>query len=344
MRPQRRYHQTRRGTFWGDYVFDQVVSPRHFLVALHELFGWEQLAERFICAYRGEALRGRPPYHPALAFKMLFLSFLFDLSERMVEDVASDSLSMRHFLGLALDERVPDSTTLGVFKKRLVKARRWHLLEEAFDDLIRQARAKGLVMGKIQVVDSVHTIADVNNEKDRKHQEKEGKPPRDPDAQMVNKGKRRVVGPDGKERIKQIRYKGHKTHVSVNAETGIVTTVVPTSGNRADNKVFPQLLAHDQALELPDTTYGGDRAYDDTDIQERIEQVGLHSGISLNDYRTKKKIPTRSVGLTFWLPRSTRQPPKYVTVLSNLLVRPNRSTVLGAVVIWGCSATPFRPL
>ena len=289
MRPQRRYHQTRRGTFWGDYVFDQVVKPRHFLIALRELFDWEEMAERFICVYEGEALRGRPPYHPALIFKMLFLSFLFDLSERMVEDVASDSLSMRYFLGLALDERVPDSTTLGVFKRRLVKKRKWHLFEEAFDEMIRQARAKGLVMGKIQVVDSVHTVADVNNEKDRRRQEKEGKPPRDRGAQIVNKGKRRVVGPDGKERIKQIRYKGYKTHVSVNAETGIVTTVVPTPGNRADNKVFPQLLAHDQALELPTTTYGGDRAYDDTDIHERIEGAGLHSGICLNNYRTKKK-------------------------------------------------------
>ena len=28
---------------------------------------------------------------------------------------------------------------------------------------------------------------------------------------------------------------------------------------------------------------------DDTDIHERIEQAGLHSGICLNDYRTKKK-------------------------------------------------------
>ena len=88
-------------------------------------------------------------------------------------------------------------------------------------------------------------------------------------VRVVNKGKRRVVGPDGKERIQQIRYKGYKTHVSVNAETGIVTTVIPTPGNRADNKVFPQLLAHDQALELPTTTYGGDRAYTDTALHVR---------------------------------------------------------------------------
>jgi len=53
MRPQRRYHQTRRGTFWGDYVFDQVVKPRHFLIALRELFDWEEMAERFICSMMG---------------------------------------------------------------------------------------------------------------------------------------------------------------------------------------------------------------------------------------------------------------------------------------------------
>ena len=120
MGPQRRYHQTRRGTFGETISF---VKPRHFLVALGELFDWEELAERFICVYDGEAPRGRPPYHPALMFTMLFPSFLLNLSERMVdeshrtiEDAASDSLSMRCFLGLALDERVPDSTTLGVFK------------------------------------------------------------------------------------------------------------------------------------------------------------------------------------------------------------------------------------
>jgi len=60
-----------------------------------------------------------------------------------------------------------------------------------------------------------------------------------------------------------------KTYVSVNAETGIVTTVVPTLGNRPDNKVFPQLLAHDEALGLPTTTYGGDRAYTDTALHVR---------------------------------------------------------------------------
>ena len=50
-----------------------------------------------------------------------------------------------------------------------------------------------------------------------------------------------------------------------------------------------QLLDDDRALGLPTNTYGGDRAYDDTDIHERIEAAGLQSGICLQDYRTEKK-------------------------------------------------------
>ena len=37
------------------------------------------------------------------------------------------------------------------------------------------------------------------------------------------------------------------------------------------------------------TTYSGDRAYDDTDIYTRLDEEGLSSGITLNDYRTEKK-------------------------------------------------------
>jgi IS5 family transposase len=106
---------------------------------------------------------------------------------------------------------------------------------------------------------------------------------------VVHKGKRPVTQPDGTTVTRAIRYKGYKTHVSVNAETGIVTTMVITPGNRADNKVFPQLREHDRALNLPTRAYGGDKAYDDTDIYERLALENLDIAVTLNDYRTAKK-------------------------------------------------------
>ena len=76
-----------------------------------------------------------------------------------------------------------------------------------------------------------------------------------------------------------------------------MTTVIPARGNTADNKAYPALRQHDRSLSLPTTTYGGDRAYDDTDIHERLAQEGLHSGITLNDYRTRKKDPNTDTAL-----------------------------------------------
>jgi transposase len=163
---------------------------------LEKVFDWEALTEQMIELYRGRGEVGRPPYRPELVFKILFLSYLYDVSERAIVELADLHLLMKWFLGMAIDEAPPDHTTLSVFKKRFVEAKRWDVLEDVFDVMIEQAQEYGLRLGELQVLDSVHTQANVNNDKDRKRQEK-GKEPRDPDARVVNKGKRKVTRADG---------------------------------------------------------------------------------------------------------------------------------------------------
>jgi IS5 family transposase len=189
---------------------------------------------------------------------------------------------------LAVDAAPPDHSTLTAFKERTLNKQGWETLQKIYDDMLKEARDHGLQMGTIQVLDSVHTQANVNNIKDRERQEK-GQEPRDPDAKVVNKGKRRVVTAEGLPAEKEIRYRGYKTHSSVNAKTLIVTSIIPARGDTADNKAFVALRKHDRELGLPVTTYSGDRAYDDTDIYTRLAEEGLYSGITLNDYRTGKK-------------------------------------------------------
>jgi hypothetical protein len=283
-----RYRQTGKHSFFGDFVYERIVGKDHFLVALKELFDWDRVGALLILLYKGKGMIGRPPWDPTLVFKMLFLSYLYGVSERAVEQFATYHLAAKCFLDLAVDERPPDHTCLTKFKKRLIENGKWQDMEGIYDDMIQQAIAHGIEMGEIQVVDSVHTKADVNYEKDRERQKK-GKSPRDPQAQVVHKGKRTVVEPDGKCTTKEVKYKGYKTHTSSNAKTGIVTSIEPSLGGKADNKAFPALMKHDQSLGLPTTTYGGDRAYDDTDIHERVEQAGMHSGFRLHQYRTQKK-------------------------------------------------------
>jgi len=260
----------------------------HFLVALEALFDWETMCEGMIRLYKGHGVVGRPPYSPVLIFKMLFLSYLYNVSERAIEELADVHLLVKWFLGLAIDETPPDHSTLSVFKKRFLSGSSWQVLVGLFDSMIAQAQTHGLQLGDLQVLDSVHTQANVNRDKDRVRQE-QGRPPRDAEAKVVHKGKRKLTRPDGKTVKRTVCYHGYKTHASVNAKTGIVTSVVSALGNSADNKAFPKLREHDRAMGLPTQAYGGDKAYDDTDIYERLAVEGLDSAITLKDQRTTKK-------------------------------------------------------
>lgn len=52
---------------------------------------------------------GRPPYDPVLMFKVLVLQALYNLSDEQVEFQIRDRLSFMRFLGLGLQDRVPDA-------------------------------------------------------------------------------------------------------------------------------------------------------------------------------------------------------------------------------------------
>jgi len=69
----------------------------------------------------GQGKVGRPPYAPVVLLKMLFISYLYDLSERQAEEAVSYNLVPKAFIGLRVDERAPDATTLSVFKRRFLE-------------------------------------------------------------------------------------------------------------------------------------------------------------------------------------------------------------------------------
>ena len=130
---------------------------------------------------------GQAPYNPAIMLKILLLSYLWNVSERMTEVLANDSLSIGLFLGLGADEKAPDHSTLTLFKNRLVENADLRAYEELFDEIIKIATVRGVKFGQFQVVDSVHLVADVNLGKDKQRQ-REGKSSGDKDAIWGAKG------------------------------------------------------------------------------------------------------------------------------------------------------------
>jgi IS5 family transposase len=290
-----RFKELGTGSFFGDLVYERVIPEGHFLRALERVVDWRVFTERLVALYRGRARIGRPPYNPVVMLKMLLLTYLYDLSERQTEVYVNDSLSGKWFLGLAVDEAAPDHSTLTAFKGRIIERAGEGCLRELLEEIIRQAAGAGVEFGTIQVVDSTHTVADVNVKKDERRQEKEGKPPRDGGARWGVKGKKKAQDKEGNEVEVPVYFYGYKAHTSMNANAEMITSVVVTGGNQTDGKQFPELLERDKRQGLPTETYAGDRAYDDTDNHFLLEFEGLHSSLRLNEYRTEKKDKNKGV-------------------------------------------------
>lgn len=81
--------------------------------------------------------------------------------------LANNSLSINLFLGIGADKKVPDYSTLTLFKNRVIEKAGRQGYEELLKEIIKIAQEKEVRFGKLQIVDSVHLIADVNIGGDR---------------------------------------------------------------------------------------------------------------------------------------------------------------------------------
>src|SRR6476620_588764 len=63
---------------------------------------------------------GEPGYPVLVLFTALLLQALYGLSERELEEALKDRISFRRFVGLSLEESVPDHTVLNRFRNVLV--------------------------------------------------------------------------------------------------------------------------------------------------------------------------------------------------------------------------------
>ena len=163
-------------------------------------------------------------------------------------------------------------------------------------EIIAVAREQGIAFGSLQVLDSMHVSADVNVPKDDTRQSN-GQAPRDGDAAWGVKHTKKVRDQEGKI-VKQKEYfYGYKQHVSLNAETGLITSVTHTAGNRYDGHHLPTLITSDLAQGIPVETATADKAYDDGGNHEFLKSKGIHSAIRLNAYRTAKKDSHKEIWL-----------------------------------------------
>jgi len=131
------------------------ASPSRFYQLLNgtleEMDFARQVREMCAPAYAEVARGGRPGIDPVVYFKMLMVGFFEGLeSERAIAARCEDSLSLRGFLGYALDEATPDHSSMSVIRQRLGS----ECFARVFALVLAALRGHGLLKGRHLGIDS----------------------------------------------------------------------------------------------------------------------------------------------------------------------------------------------
>lgn len=150
--------RTGQGSFLdADYICEQLIPPDSFYRKFRDVV-WPLIKdENFKEMYCND--NGRPPISPSLLAMATILQFHKNLSDREMERACMYNIEIKYALGLRLDERPFDHSSLGDFRKRLLENGKE---KEIFDSILSHLiKAKLIEKNEIQRIDATHVIADI---------------------------------------------------------------------------------------------------------------------------------------------------------------------------------------
>lgn len=104
---------------------------------------------------------GRPSIDPEILLRMLLVGYLYGInSERRLCEEVNMHIGYRWFVGLNLDDKVPDHSTFS--KNRHDRFSEGTVFQEIFDEIVRQCITQGLLTGRHLTVDSTNIKANAS--------------------------------------------------------------------------------------------------------------------------------------------------------------------------------------
>jgi len=286
---------------FSEYDVTRRTRKGNFLRQIDQLIDWNSI-EKAITVHYAPVLdaAGRPAYPGLLLFKMLLVGIWNGgLSDESVEDMANSNLHVMRFLGLSLEDDVPDHSVLSRFRTRLTAAGAW-------DGLLTQMNEQ-IQMHDIMVRKGNHVDASITQSprkpktrpayevvSDREERDDEAdartamqvievtQPGVDSEARWVRKGGKPVFG-----------YKQH----TVVDDNGLVLAVETTAANCHDSKPLLDLL--DKANIQPGVRVHADKAYSSQKHRAALKSRGIKNGIqdkaAKNNPLTRRQLQRNSL-------------------------------------------------
>jgi len=246
----------------AEYAMKKKRTRREkFLAEMERIVPWSRLTAVIEPLYPKSGRVGRPPIGVPKMLRMYCVRQWYSLADEALEDALYDSQALRDFVGIDLSrESVPDATTLLKFRRLLQDN---DLTRALFDEINAHLTYQGLLMRAGTIVDAT-IIAAPSSTKN------EGKT-RDPDMHQTKKGNQ--------------WFFGMKAHIGVDAESGIVHSVVATAANVGDITQAGALLHGEEEVAFGDAGYRG--------VNKREEAQGPRWHVAMQPGKRRKLDLTR---------------------------------------------------
>jgi IS5 family transposase len=272
------------GFFDADRRLSALSAKGDPLVGISALVRWETFRNDIeaVVLTADEAKKstaGRKPIDALVLFRMLVLQSLYNLSDEQVEYQVRDRLSFTRFLGLGIEDGIPDGTTLWLFREKLAKA---GLIDKLFECFGQHLEAKGYIARGGQMVDA--TIVPVprqRNSRDENELVKSGKTPKDWQRKPA---KNRQKDKDARWTKKHGRsFFGYKNHVNADARHKLIREYGVTDASVHDSQKLDDLL---NKANTSSDVYA-DSAYRSADTERKLKARGFKSRIHKRGRRNR---------------------------------------------------------
>ena len=249
-----------------------------FFNQINMIIDWRPIRAIIEQAYTtGSSRTGRPGYDALVLFRIELLRVWYGLSDGEVEDQVNDRISFSRFVGLSMDDNVPDSTTVCRFRNILVEAK---LYDTLLNEINRQLEDRGVLVKRGAIVDA--SVTDTNRRprgqkeydvvEDR---DEEGKP--DVANIKVVEKPRRGVDTEARwlKKAGKLHF-GYKRHTVTNQE-GLVLAEETTPANESDIKHLTTPI--DKAGLPQRTPVMADKGYDSAENRKALSNRKLKNRI-----------------------------------------------------------------
>ena len=275
---------TQMGFFNVEKRYAALDAKNDPLVKINAAVPWEAFRSRLETVWRKPADQrksnaGCKPWDAIVMFKAILLGALYNLSDAQVEYQMRDRLSFVHFLGLTLEDKVPDAKTVWLYREQLSQA---GLIEALFEDFDGYLQSQGFRAMGGQIIEA--SIVAVPIQRNRRYENEQIKRGETPDAWADEPTKRRQKDRDARWTKKHGKsHYGYKNHVGIDRRHKLIRRYRVTDAAVHDSQVMADLLSSDNTA----SGVWADSAYRSKDIEEKVKKRGLRSRIHRKGCRNR---------------------------------------------------------